>query len=449
MPYLIQCKHSKNYKVFLFSNSASMGRGESNDIVLADPDDLLVSRRHAEIEQRSGRFVLTDSSTNGTLFHGGRVEQVDLQHGDSFEIADYRFTFVDNRAVERIGNNRAKASSSERAELEGDETLVAGEEDLDSEGALKAVLYLDGIVVESEPMIALYRDVLAVAGINVPVLIRGEPGTGKERVALTLHRHSKATGQFVPLNCSAIPETLFESELFGSVKGAFSNAQDKPGKLELAQKGTILLDEIGDMNLSIQPKLLRFLEDKLVTRLGDNRARPVDVRVVAASNQDLDSMTQAGTFREDLYHRLACIRLDIPPLRKRKEDIPALTGFYLEQFAEQHPWKVPDVSNEAMNVLLAWDWPGNVRELMNVLLTASVQVRGKRIRPEHLSSISKAEKGLEPSRIASFPAMTDVEKEHILDALKNTGGNKREAARKLGISRDTLYRKIKKYEIPL
>lgn len=447
MPYLIQSKQSKNYRVFLFSNRVRIGRGESNDIVLKEPDDLLVSRRHARIDEKDGAFVLTDTSTNGTLIDGRRIDRLEIQHGTSFEIAGYRFTFVDNRAVERIEQADGEETGSERADPGEDETLDAGGEALDSVGALKTSLYFDGIVVESEIMIALYQDVLAVAGINVPVLIRGEPGTGKEKVAWTLHRCSRAPGTFVPLNCSAIPETLFESELFGSVKGAFSNAQDKAGKLELADRGTILLDEIGDMNLSIQPKLLRFLEDKLVSRLGDNRTRQVDVRVVAASNQDLKAMTRAGTFREDLYHRLACIQLDIPPLRKRKEEIPALTDFFLKRFAAQHHWEVPAVSDAAMNLLMEWDWPGNIRELTNALLSGSIQARGKLLRPEHLSAIEGEAGRSEPE--GAFPAMADMEREHILESLEKTGGNKREAARKLGISRDTLYRKMKKYDIPI
>ncbi|MCF8061007.1 MAG: sigma 54-interacting transcriptional regulator [Deltaproteobacteria bacterium] len=449
MPYLIQSKQSKNYRVFLFSNRVRIGRGEGNDILLKENDDLRVSRRHARIDETDGAFVLTDTSTNGTLVEGRRVDRFEMQHGTSFEIADYRFTFVDNRAVERIERAGREDPAGEGPDPGEDETLDAGGEELDSVGALKASLYLDGIVVESDIMVALYQDILAVAGINVPVLIRGEPGTGKEKVAWTLHRCSRAPGKFVPLNCSAIPETLFESELFGSVKGAFSNAPDKAGKLELAHRGTILLDEIGDMNLPIQPKLLRFLEDKLVSRLGDNRTRPVDVRVVAASNQDLGAMTRAGTFREDLYHRLACIQLDIPPLRKRKEEIPALTGFFLKQFASKHHWEAPAVSGAAMKLLMEWDWPGNVRELMNVLLSGSIQARGKRLRPEHLSAIEREAGAGRTASDSAFPAMTDLEKGHILDALEKTGGNKRKASMKLGISRDTLYRKMKKYNIPI
>lgn len=451
MPYLIQSKQSRNYRVFLFYRAARLGRAEDNDIVLNEPEDRLVSRRHARIEEKNGAFLLSDESTNGTFIDKRRVESpVELRHGASFEIADYRFTFLENRAVERIEEGKEeRGRESGEPFREDDETLVIERDELDNISALKARLFLDGIIVESEKMVALYQDVLAVSGINVPVLIRGEPGTGKEKVARTLHRFSRAPGAFVPLNCSAIPEALFESELFGSVKGAFHNAPDKPGKLELAHNGTILLDEIGDMNLSIQPKLLRFLEDKLLTRLGDNRTRHVDVRVLAASNQDLETMTLDGTFRDDLYHRLVCIRLAIPPLRERKEEIPALARFFLEQFAQQHQWDAPPVSDNAMRMLEEWDWPGNIRELMNVLLNASIQARGKPLRTEHLTSIKRGAGNSQTGPPKPFPAMMDMEKQHMLDALAKTGGNKREAARILGISRDTLYRRMKKYGIPI
>lgn len=451
MPYLIQSKQSRSYRVFLFQKTARLGRAEDNDIVLNEQEDRLVSRRHALIEERAGVFFLLDKSTNGTFINKRRVESpFELRHGDSFEIADYRFTFLENRAVERIEEGkRERGRESGEPFRDDDETLVVERDELDNISALKAHLYMDGIIVESGKMLALYQDVLAVSGINVPMLIRGEPGTGKEKLARTLHRFSKASGAFVPLNCSAIPEPLFESELFGSVKGAFHNANDKPGKLELANNGTVLLDEIGDMNISIQPKLLRFLEDKLVTRLGDNRTRKVDVRVLAASNQDLEAMTLAGAFRDDLYHRLACIRLEIPPLRERKEEIPALTAFFLEKFAEQHQWDAPPVSDKAMNMLEQWHWPGNIRELMNVLLNASIQARGKTLGPAQLTAIKGDAKTGQTSSSQPFPAMMDVEKQHMLDALTKTGGNKREAARILGISRDTLYRRMKKHGIPI
>ncbi|MFO7784770.1 MAG: sigma 54-interacting transcriptional regulator [Thermodesulfobacteriota bacterium] len=451
MPYLIQSKQSRNYRVFLFYKTARLGRAEDNDIVLNEPEDRLVSRRHARIELRNGAFILADVSTNGTFINKLRVEDpVELEHGSSFEIADYRFTFLENRAVERIEEGKEQGAREPVEPVrEDDETLVVERDELDNLSALKASLYLDGIIAENDKMLALYQDVLAVSGINVPVIISGEPGTGKEKVARTLHRFSKAPGAFVPLNCSSIPEALFESELFGSVKGAFHNAPDKPGKLELAHKGTILLDEIGDMNLSIQPKLLRFLEDKLLTRLGDNRARKVDVRVLAASNQDLESMTLNGTFRDDLYHRLACIRLKIPPLRERKEEIPALTKFFLEQFAYQHQWAAPPVPDEAMEMLTEWDWPGNIRELMNVLLNASILAKGNPLRPEHLTVLKGGGRAGRTASSKPFPAMIDVEKQHMLDALATTGGNKRKAAGILGISRDTLYRRMKKHGIPI
>ncbi len=449
MPYLILSKRSAHYRVFLFTDSARIGRAESCDITLNDPEDRLVSRLHAVIEQKGDGFILHDKSTNGTFIHGERADHSPLVHGDSFQIADYRFTFLNGSAVERIDQDHVHEPAESTDAQTEDETLVFDGDGSSDGDILKAALYLQGIVVESDTMLALYRDIHAVAAINVPVLILGEPGTGKEKVARTLHRISGFPGKFIPLNCSAIPDGIFESELFGSVKGAFHDATDKPGKLELAHQGTVLLDEIGDMSPALQPKLLRFLEDKEVTRLGDTRTKRVDVRVVAASNQDLGAMIEKGTFREDLFHRLACIRLVIPPLRARKEEIPALSGFFLEQFAREHSWDVPRLSNQALDLLMAHNWPGNIRELMNALLSASIQARGRTILPIHFPQITGGLKASKTSTGETFPAMTDVEKVHILEALEATGGNKRETARLLGISRDTLYRKMKKYGIPL
>jgi transcriptional regulator with PAS, ATPase and Fis domain len=296
-------------------------------------------------------------------------------------------------------------------------------------------------------MIRLYRDAKTVAGIHVPVLILGEPGVGKEHIAHAVHNYSSAEGNFIALNCSSIPEGLFESELFGSVKGAFNTAVDKPGKLELADRGTIFLDEIGDMGLSLQPKLLRFIEDHEITRLGDTKPRKVKARVVAATNQDLKAMMAQNTFREDFYQRLACIKLEVPPLRERREDIPPLSEFFLKRFSKEQGWKTPSLSPSAIKLLADYHWPGNIRELRNTLLGAMIQVGGKTIYPRHLSAVSEElrEASRKPDR--SFLSIEEMEKKHIEDALEQAAWNKTEAAKLLGISRDTLYNKITKYKI--
>jgi transcriptional regulator with PAS, ATPase and Fis domain len=450
MPHLIMCKDAKDYKVFRFCDVVKIGRAENNDIVL---NELEISRHHAHIEQEQGRHILFDRSTNGTFVNNERIQRCPLYHGTVFRILDYLFTFIEDSAAESI---EQKVGASQEVLIEDSqavETLIpvgkeSGDES-DEKTVLKNRLLQQGIIVESEKMVALYQDAKAVAGINVPVLILGEPGTGKEHVARALHHFSKASGDFVPLNCSSIPEGIFESELFGSVRGAFHNATDKPGKLELANGGTIFLDEVGDMSLSLQPKLLRFIEDKKITRLGDTKVRKLGVRVVAATNQDLKTMIKEKTFREDFYHRLACIKLKIPALRERKEDIIPLTEFFLATFSTEHNCRIPRISDDAMKMLMEYHWPGNIRELRNVLLSVTVHVRGKTIYPINLLAASEEIQALATRPIKSVVSIDDMEKRHIIDALERADWNKAKACKVLGISRDTLYRKLQKYKISL
>lgn len=453
MPYLIMSRDSKGYRVFRFSNIVKMGRAETNDIVFDGVDDLAVSRHHAYIQQEGSGYVLYDQSKNGTFVDDQRVDRYKLTHGTAFRIMNCVLTFVDDSAACSI---EQKPGSGQEAATGGDdeqglETLVPVEKKFGRQReeslALKKLFAQEGIVIESDQMVALYRDVQAVAGLNVPVLIVGEAGSGKEHVAHALHNSSRAKGNFIALNCSSIPEGLFESELFGCLKGAFNNAIDKPGKLELANGGTIFLDEIGDMSLALQPKLLRFIEDKELTRLGDTKTKKVNVRVVAATNQDLTAMMQRGAFREDFYQRLACIKLEVPPLRERPEDIAPLTEFFLSKFSKEYDWKAPRISSSAMSLLMQYRWPGNIRELKNVLLGALVQVQGKTVYPSNLSVVLKDLGGMVKEAGESFMSMEDMERQHIVDALKKTDWNKAEAARLLEISRDTLYKKIKKYDL--
>lgn len=305
----------------------------------------------------------------------------------------------------------------------------------------------DETIIHSESMLRLYEDIKTISPINVPVLILGEAGTGKELIASALHSFSKRQGGYVTLNCSAIPEGLFESELFGSVKGAFHNAVDKPGKLEMAHNGTVFLDEIGDMALSLQPKLLRFLENREVIRLGDTRIKKLDVRVVAATNQDLDMMMQEKSFREDFYQRLSCFVLRVPPLRKRKEDIEPLTHYFLKRFAQEYGWPIPEVSDSALQALIDYSWPGNIRELKNTILRTSVQSRGKKITVEDLARISDMFGVGASQKFSPFPSLEEVEKKYIRKALKRTGWNISDAAKMVGVARSTFYQKMKKFHI--
>ncbi|NLX19637.1 MAG: sigma-54-dependent Fis family transcriptional regulator [Desulfobulbus sp.] len=307
----------------------------------------------------------------------------------------------------------------------------------------------DETIVRSEKMVKLYEDIRTIAAINVPVFILGEAGSGKELVAAALHTFSGRKGAYIPLNCSAIPEGIFESELFGSKKGAYHEAVDKPGKLELAEGGTLFLDEIADMALNLQPKLLRFLENREITRLGDTRSRRLDVRVVAATNRDVAAMIQENLFRDDLFQRLSCFTLKVPPLREREEDIEPLARYFLRKFSKEYNWPEPRITDGALQLLAQHRWPGNVRELRNVLLRLAVQSQGKVITEHDLSTLSDEFGMRSRAAIEVFPSLEEVEKQHIRAALERAGGNISDAALLVGIARSTLYQKMKKYEITI
>lgn len=305
----------------------------------------------------------------------------------------------------------------------------------------------DETIIRNEKMVKLYEDIRTIAPINVPVFISGEAGSGKEHVAAAIHNFSRRKGAYIALNCAAIPEGIFESELFGSRKGAFHEAIDKPGKLELAEGGTLFLDEAADMALTLQPKLLRFLENGEITRLGDTRVKKLDVRVVTATNRDVEAMIREHAFRDDLFQRLSCFTLKVPPLRERVEDIEPLTRYFLKKFSDEYNWKEPRVSDNGLQVLLQYQWPGNIRQLRNVLLRLAVQSQGRLITDKEILALSEEFGAMDTARIEVFPSLEEMEKNHIKAALERAGGNISDAAGLVGIARSTLYQKMKKYDI--
>jgi len=305
----------------------------------------------------------------------------------------------------------------------------------------------DETIICSEKMLKLYEDIRTIAPINVPVFISGEAGSGKEHVAAALHSFSQRKGTYIALNCAAIPEGLFESELFGSKKGAFHEAIDKPGKLELAEGGTLFLDEVADMSPTLQPKLLRFIENGEITRLGETRVKKLDVRVVTATNRDVAGMIQEHTFRDDLFQRLSCFTLKVPPLRERVEDIEPLTRYFLKKFSGEYNWKEPKVSDNGLQVLSQYQWPGNIRQLRNVLLRLAVQSQGKLITDKEILAFSEEFGAMDTAKVDVFPSLDEVEKNHIKAALDRASGNISDAAGLVGIARSTLYQKMKKYNI--
>lgn len=305
------------------------------------------------------------------------------------------------------------------------------------------------IIGRSHSMRSTLREASMVAPADTTVLIRGESGTGKELLAEAVHRLSpRAEGPFVKINCAAIPGNLLESELFGHEKGAFTGATArKTGKFEAASGGTILLDEIGDMPLDTQVKILRVLQEREFERVGGNKPVRVDVRVMAATNRDIARMVREGAFREDLYHRIHVFDLNLPPLRERREDIPLL----VRTFRPAYGSKPPDVTPAAMKYLLAHDWPGNVRELHNVVERAALLAEGGPIDTRHLPpELFKKTAGTapaDPTEGTLDQKLADIEKTLIMEALRATGGVQSRAAERLGINQRSLWHRVKKYGI--
>ncbi|MDH4205771.1 MAG: sigma-54 dependent transcriptional regulator [Desulfobacteraceae bacterium] len=311
---------------------------------------------------------------------------------------------------------------------------------------------MQNIIGRSPAMISLLETVAHVAPSEATVMITGESGTGKELIAGVIHHNSpRKDGPFVKINCAAITETLLESELFGHEKGAFTGAdRRKEGRFYQANQGSIFLDEVSEMPLTMQVKLLRVLQERELTRVGGEKVIPVDVRVIAATNKDLVDLKNRGLFREDLYYRLNVVSLELPPLKERRDDIPLLAQHFLEIFVDKNKKEIKGFTPKAMDQLIRYDWPGNVRELMNAVERAVVLARTDYLDDQDFSI-------LQPLLQQPAPALSDfenidipleeVEKAAILRMLESVAGNKSEAARRLGITRKTLHKKLKKYGV--
>ncbi len=299
------------------------------------------------------------------------------------------------------------------------------------------------IIARSPKMQEVLALVQRVAPTNSTVLIGGESGVGKDLIARAIHQNSRrAAGPFIKVNSTAIPDTLFESELFGFEKGAFTGAlASKPGKFELADKGTLFLDEIGDVPASIQVKLLRVLQEKEFERLGGTKTLKVDVRLLAATNRDLRAALEEGTFREDLYYRLNVVPIDVPPLREHKEDIPDLVNHFLSRFSNDHGREVTGITPSALKLLMDYHWPGNVRQLENTIERAVALSSGPTIDVDGLHMDSAPAKTNSSSGIPFLPegmTLEQWEDEMVREALRRANGNKSQAARLLGLSRNAL-----------
>ena len=308
----------------------------------------------------------------------------------------------------------------------------------------EAAVRFDEIIGSTPRMREIFATVSLVAKTDVTVLVQGESGTGKELVARAVHQKSRRRhAPFVPINCGAIPETLLESELFGHEKGAYTGAHvQRKGKLEQADNGTVFLDEIGEMSLPLQVKLLRFLQERQIERLGGKQLIAVDTRVIAATNKDLKVEIAAGRFREDLYFRLSVVTVPLPPLRERGEDVGMLANVFLRQNCQQYRRRL-QFSPEALGAIAQYQWPGNIRELQNAIQRATILARGRAIEPSDLGIPPLAA----PPRTSLREARNRVERQVVVDALIRTRGNISRAATELGISRPALHDLLDKHQI--
>jgi DNA-binding NtrC family response regulator len=334
------------------------------------------------------------------------------------------------------------------------------EENLRLRGEVGRRSRLANLIGQSPAMLRLYEQIEMVVDTNVTLLITGESGTGKEMVAEAVHYlGSRRERPFIKINCVAIPDTLLESELFGHERGAFTGATErKLGKFERAHGGSILLDEIGDMGLVTQAKVLRFIQERTLERLGGSESIPVDVRIMAATNRDLKQRVAEGGFREDLFYRLNVVALQIPPLRERKEDIPLLVDHFMEHYGRLFRKGRLRMAPEGLDEMIQYGWPGNVRELENVIQRAVVMCRGETATPQIPPHATVADPVPGPGEAVTLDPTRDLpaqlervverfEQDLIRQALERTGGKRRDAARLLGISRQTLHSKMTRYRL--
>jgi DNA-binding NtrC family response regulator len=400
------------------------GAHASNDMVLSE--DRTASRHHFEIQYTDRGYLLVDlNSTNGTFLDGRRIERAYLSSGSQIRAGSSTLTF---------------APMDEEVSVEPD-----------SEGRL------GGMVGQSVKMRQIFGLIKKIAPMDVSVVIQGETGTGKELVARAVHDLSNRKKEtFVVLDCGAIPPNLIESELFGHEKGAFTGAvSSRPGAFERAQGGTIFLDELGELRLDLQPKLLRVLENREVRRVGGNDVIEVDVRVICATNRDLVKEIQAGNFREDLYFRLSVINIQLPPLRQRKDDIPLILKSAMGDAESVAKHGRKRFTPAALSLLMSYPWPGNVRELMNVISHVLTFSDGEEVDVHHLPPRIQGQQKEAPVpfnehlsfKDAKEQLLENFEREYIGQVLKRCEGNISRAARESGLHRKSIERLVKKYQL--
>ncbi|MFO1093947.1 MAG: sigma 54-interacting transcriptional regulator [Planctomycetaceae bacterium] len=426
-----------------------IGRGANNDVIVTDTR---CSRDHCEVVEIDGQWCIRDlGSRNGTFVDYERVaESQPLEEGDEIQIGPHRLVFTRVSDAHGVETVRGMGDTEDQIPV----TVVPLEPaaTIKPRRAAKRPSAMNSLVGESEAMERLSAQIRRIAPTDATVLIRGESGVGKELVARALHELSlRHATPFVCLNCAALSESLLESELFGHEKGAFTGATErKLGKFELAHQGTLFLDEIGELSQAIQAKFLRVLEGQPFHRIGGSEAIQADVRVLAATNRDLEEAVKAHEFREDLYFRLNVVQITVEPLRARPDDIPKLAEHFLREAATQSRRPNAEISPAAMDRLAGHRWPGNVRELKNTIYRAVILARSHRLEPADIDfyavSADDFDLGRTPPTLLGR-SLQEVELAHIVAVLEQTGWNKSRASDILGIERSTLDRKLKRHDI--
>jgi two-component system response regulator AtoC len=415
------------------TGTVTIGRGEGNVVRLDDPS---VSRQHAKLLLDTELWVEDLGGANGTFLRDV------ARSGPAGQTQGLRRLTKDRTQV-AIGDSLVFGSVS--AVIRHAPDGATGFPELDASGGSTR-----GVVVLDPSMKALYAQADRAAQALISVLLLGETGVGKEVLARAIHARSpRAKGPFIAFNCAALSETLLEGELFGHERGAFTGAtQTRVGLFEAADGGSVFLDEVGELPLSTQAKLLRVLEDRSVVRVGARTAKAIDVRFISATNRDLEQETRGGRFRQDLFFRLNGIALTIPPLRQRPAELEALVGTFVSATSRQLDREPLRVSPAAMQLLRAHDWPGNVRELRNVIERAVVLCTGEAIAAEHLPAALQVAKASPLDRGSFDDAVRSLERGRIVEALNQSGGNQTQAAKLLGISRRTLVTRLGELDLP-
>ena len=442
----VSISNGMSVEVRLGQKEVKIGRGHEADLQLPDRS---VSRLHAKVFRVGRQYFLADlRSRNGTHADGKRITQLALEDGRMFQVGPFRIHF--HRPVSGLPAGEEPTAASGTA---SPNTVSTKAEPVRVPKRTEAATPIGeapfGLIGGSAHVRKLVATIRRVAASDVPVLIEGETGSGKELVARGIHDASaRRERPFIVVNCGAISPELIESELFGHERGAFTGATaQRKGAFELANSGTIFLDEIGELPVALQPKLLRALEQKEVKRVGGNDLLLADVRILAATNRNLREEIARKAFREDLYFRVGAITVPIPPLRDRREDVTPIARHFLSTMGTPASGPVPALSPAALDALISHDWPGNVRELRNAIQRAVVMAEGGELAGPDFSFLRQAAPEAESEPPSGLSRWEQAERTNILGELARQMGNKTKTARELGIAKSTLFEKLKKYGI--